>query len=267
VKEKKEEEEEENEEEQEEEENEEGENEATAFLRQEALSAEQVFDDFLTCGSTSWQSETREELVSSSTWLPLQVERKWLPNRYFVLRVKGVISGTSAETLSSLLWGFSERDWKQWSQSTLSWKILKSVDDNIRIIHQVIKFPWPLWNREVCRVWVRKQVENGYKLFSKSVEAWDNIDENEEEGNDLVRAKVVSVGYFFKNVRNEDDDEDQQDDENNNNNNNNGGEKCEVTKVFCFSPEGVIPFSIYQNYAEQEAVKSIVKLKQFTVEV
>ena len=134
-------------------------------------------------------------------------------------RVKGTVRA-SPEKLADLMFGWAEADWKKWSPDIESWGVVEQVSDDTRVVRQVNKLSWPLWNRETVFFVAKRKLEDGsYIIVVKSVDH----DKAPKQDDKFVRAKILISFFLFEPIE---------------------GGHSNVTRVLHVDPAGNIPTAV-----------------------
>jgi len=91
------------------------------------------------------------------------------------------------------IWGWRHNEWNAMSGNDIEkWEIIEEMDD-IRVLAQVNKLPWPLWARDVSMAMSRIREGDAYYLILKSI-VHPKIPENSSQ---YVRAQVLHSAFAF----------------------------------------------------------------------
>eukprot|EP01094_Clydonella_sp_ATCC50884_P029722 TRINITY_DN939_c0_g1_i1.p1 TRINITY_DN939_c0_g1~~TRINITY_DN939_c0_g1_i1.p1 ORF type:complete len:215 (+),score=83.55 TRINITY_DN939_c0_g1_i1:30-647(+) len=122
----------------------------------------------------------------------------------------------AAQAVHDMLWNESVETKKKEDDTLLVHEVLEEFGDEMNIIHQVYKLPWPLANREIVVVKKVVRDEDGTIYHVNKSVTHDKC----KEGSKIVRAQVSNCSYIFKPT---------------------GDGTCEVSYIVAFDPMGSIP--------------------------
>mmetsp|Transcript_11119 Transcript_11119/g.16687 ORF Transcript_11119/g.16687 Transcript_11119/m.16687 type:complete len:157 (+) Transcript_11119:180-650(+) len=145
------------------------------------------------------------------------------------------VSGTP-EKLSSSLWSLDEETMKQWDEKCLKWNA-EELADNVKLICQETKLPWPLWNRDLTHLWSKH--EEGDDIWH----VWRETEhpDHPERPKEFVRAKVLLAAAVFKKA-----------DDN----------KTTITRLVHVDPAGNVPSSFVNSQATNKVAGFISNLEK-----
>jgi hypothetical protein len=136
-----------------------------------------------------------ELILSSSGWTDLGVKdevtgyQKTDKDRILV-KGEGIIKATP-EKIADYLWDINNT--KAYFEDLESLKVLYDYND-LKIIHEVMKFPWPFSCREVLLALKKIKQDKDYLIIARSV------DIGIQEGSDNVRANAFIRAYNLKSI-------------------------------------------------------------------
>eukprot|EP01129_Flabellula_baltica_P015478 TRINITY_DN7903_c0_g1_i1.p1 TRINITY_DN7903_c0_g1~~TRINITY_DN7903_c0_g1_i1.p1 ORF type:complete len:225 (+),score=30.90 TRINITY_DN7903_c0_g1_i1:60-677(+) len=127
----------------------------------------------------------------------------------------------SAEDAFYAVWKISEEDWKMLDPDVMLWDVLEEISEDIRIVMQISKLPWPLWDRASVMIATREYVDGKYIIAYKSIED-ERFPVNKKK---FVRCMVNVSGFIFEE----------------------NGDGCTVTRIMQIDPNGNVPSSIVNS--------------------
>jgi hypothetical protein len=135
-------------------------------------------------------------------------------------RAVGPVKGKPEELIEKL-WAFRKAEWQKWSDDVEEWNIIDEVDENTRVVYQVNKLPWPIWNRDACFAQAKGEDSGVHYLISFSVEH----EKAPRQDQKYVRASVIIGVYAFEA----------------------DGDVTKATRIIHLDPAGNIPSSLVNS--------------------
>ena len=118
-----------------------------------------------------------------------------------LIKAQSIINGITPEELGQRLWTETIEKKKQQDETLLEHEVLdKNDNDELRILYQQYKLPWPLSNRSILFFSaVRRDEEGGRFHIGNSIENQALIQEGVRDNS--VRAQLCHSAYVFQPVK------------------------------------------------------------------
>lgn len=138
-----------------------------------------------------------ESIIASSGWTELGAKDEVrgyqkIDGDRVLVKGEGFIKLTP-DKIADFLWDLNNR--KAYVEEVDTLKVHHDFGD-IKVAHEVIKFPWPLSSREIFYALKKVKQEEDYLIIGRS------IDFGLKESADNVRADVFIRAFHLKNVKN-----------------------------------------------------------------
>eukprot|EP01090_Pellita_catalonica_P020376 TRINITY_DN7261_c0_g1_i1.p1 TRINITY_DN7261_c0_g1~~TRINITY_DN7261_c0_g1_i1.p1 ORF type:complete len:205 (+),score=44.73 TRINITY_DN7261_c0_g1_i1:52-666(+) len=108
-------------------------------------------------------------------------------------RVKGTVD-RPPKFYADKMWSWKSDEWKKFATDVEKWEIKKSDGDNDRVLYQINKLPWPIWNRDFGMVMSLREFDGNYILVYKTIES----DLTPKDEKNFVRGNVIVSFYLFE---------------------------------------------------------------------
>jgi len=132
----------------------------------------------------------------------------------------------SPKDICDRLWSLGLDDWQKLYSDCKEWSIKETVNDHIRVVHQLNSMTWPIWGRELVVNQSRWEEDGTYYIVSRTVddERWPYDTSN------YVKCTVFLSVYIFSPVEGRDN-------------------ESIATRLVQLDPNGNIPSTVVNRYA------------------
>jgi len=151
-------------------------------------------------------------------------QKKFIPDiNIACFKSTGIINAYPSE-LMAFVWNIckNEQNMKRNDGDILKYQIIKNLDSDTRICHQINKLPWPFWNRDVVYLQMRIHDDSRSAIIMYSID-YECIPEQNDKS---VRAKINILSYVFEPCT----------------------RGCKVSLIVHVDPGGNIPAGIVNSY-------------------
>lgn len=122
--------------------------------------------------------------------------KKFLPaSSYACFRSIGIISSPMDELVDTIWKTYDNlSNVKEFDTDIVQYRIIKNIDENTRLCHQVNNLPWPLWPRDMIYFQHRLEKDGITYILMYSIDSNDVPCDN----NKYVRATINISAYTFE---------------------------------------------------------------------
>merc|ERR1712093_246997 len=119
--------------------------------------------------------EQAKQLLSDNGWTPRKqgdgctLEERELPGEPIkAFKVEGIINRPVKEC-GDKLWNFRQAEWQKLDSDCELFNVVEEGDD-LRLVYQLNKIPWPLWQRDVSVLWRRIEEDGAFYFVATSID-------------------------------------------------------------------------------------------------